>query len=126
VINKSVYERILIKDQRITLCGSTKFPEAFAFWNAHLTLAGNIVYSVAIMAHAQSPHERPNSAEKDTLDRVHLRKILNSDAIFVLDVQGYIGESTTREIAFAEKNGKQVYLLSRLFPEWANLDQAAA
>lgn len=34
-----------------------------------------------------------------------------ADEIFVINVGGYIGESTKREIAHAEKTGKKIYYL---------------
>ena len=48
---------------------------------------------------------------KEMLDDMHLRKIDLADEIFVVNVGGYIGESTRREIAYAEKNGKKVNYL---------------
>jgi len=34
-----------------------------------------------------------------------------SDAIFVIDVDGYIGESTKSEIEFAKRHKKRIYYL---------------
>ena len=48
---------------------------------------------------------------KEMLDDMHLRKIDMADEIFVINVGGYIGESTKREIAYAEKTGKKVNYL---------------
>lgn len=45
------------------------------------------------------------------LDDMHLRKIDLADEIFVINVGGYIGESTRREIAYAEQTGKKVNYL---------------
>lgn len=119
MINRDLYRSIPIHSTRLTLCGSTRFRDAFDFWNTHLTLAGNAVYSVAVDAHGEARDALPTESEKTLLDEVHLMKILNSDAIFVLDVDGYIGSSTAREIAFARSKGKQIFLLSELFPEMA-------
>lgn len=84
---------------KYTLCGSTRFKKEFESVNKHLTLDGHIVYSVAVFGHADDiPFTR---LEKARLDAVHMMKILNSDAIFVIDVDKYIGESTEREIEFA-------------------------
>lgn len=119
MIDRELYRMIPLHDRRITLCGSTRFRSAFDFWNTHLTLAGNVVYSVAVDAHGNARESLPSESEKQLLDSVHLKKILNSDCIFVLDVNGYIGASTRREIEFAEANDRQVYYLSSLFPELA-------
>ncbi|MBQ2440775.1 MAG: hypothetical protein II502_01115, partial [Paludibacteraceae bacterium] len=48
---------------------------------------------------------------KEMLDDMHLRKIDLADEIFVINVDGYIGESTKREIAYAEKTNKIVHYL---------------
>ena len=53
-----------------------------------------------------------SKANKITLDLVHLAKILNSDAIVVLDVNGYIGKSAAKQIEWAEIMGKEIYYLS--------------
>lgn len=102
--------------KRITLCGSTRFKRAFIEWNVRLTLEGNVVYSVCRHGHADMIVHSPE--EKVLLDRVHTAKIDNSDEIFVLDVQGYIGESTRSEIDHAHKTGKKVRLLSEEHPHW--------
>ena len=44
-------------------------------------------------------------------NNMHLRKIDLADEIFVINVGGYIGESTRREITYAEKTGKKVNYL---------------
>src|SRR5438132_8453622 len=116
MIDRELYRTIPIHDRRITLCGSTRFRDAFDFWNTHLTLAGNVVYSVALDAHGDVRDALPSESEKQLLDSVHLKKIMNSDCIFVLDVGGYIGSSTEREIEFAKANDRHVYYLSDLFP----------
>lgn len=38
--------------QIITLCGSTKFKEAYQFMNSYLTMRGFLVFSVAMWSHA--------------------------------------------------------------------------
>jgi len=104
----------------ITLCGSTRFKRAWLEWNARLTLEGNVVFSVALWSHAQPV---PVTLEqKELLDRVHLTKIDRSQEVFVLDVGGYIGDSTRREIMHAEATGKRVRYLSREYPGWAEDD----
>ena len=50
---------------------------------------------------------------KEMLDDMHLRKIDLADEIYVINVDGYIGESTRREIAYAEKSGKKINYLEK-------------
>ncbi|SFQ35429.1 hypothetical protein SAMN04487928_13727 [Butyrivibrio proteoclasticus] len=48
---------------------------------------------------------------KEMLDDIHKRKIDMSDEIFVINVGGYIGDSTRSEIAYAIEHGKKVKYL---------------
>ena len=48
---------------------------------------------------------------KEMLDDMHKRKIDMSDEIFVINVNGYIGDSTKSEIEYAIKTGKKVNYL---------------
>ena len=90
----------------ITLCGSTRFKEH----QKRLTLDGCIVISVGLFGHS-GDEEVWEPGTKEMLDDMHKRKIDMADEIFVINVGGYIGESTRSEIAYAEKTGKKVNYL---------------
>ena len=94
----------------ITLCGSTRFKDAFLEAQKRLTLEGSIVISVGLFGHS-GDDDVWKPGVKEMLDDMHLRKIDLADEIFVINVGGYIGESTKREIAYAEKIGKTVNYL---------------
>lgn len=96
---------------KITLCGSTKFKYEYEKWNKELSLRGHIVYSVGCYGHSG---DILSEKEKTILDRVHMEKIANSDEIFVLDVGGYIGKSTKREIEYAKTLNKKIVYLSEI------------
>ena len=53
------------------------------------------------------PHLKPQ------LDELHLRKIDMADEVLILNVNGYIGESTSRELAYAQKQGKMIRFLNK-------------
>ena len=89
----------------ITLCGSTRFKDEFLEAQKRLTLEGNIVISVGLFGHSGDDVVWTEGV-KDMLDRQHLAKIDLADEIFVINVDGYIGDSTRREIAYAEFKGK--------------------
>ena len=91
----------------VTLCGSTRFKEQFTEAQKRLTLEGCIVISVGLFGHS-GDEEVWKPGVKEMLDDIHLRKIDLSDEIHVINVGGYIGESTRREIAYAEQTGKKV------------------
>lgn len=84
----------------VTLCGSTKFKEQFIEAQKRLTLEGNIVISVGLFGHS-GDMEVWTEGTKAMLDDMHMRKIDMADEIFVINVGGYIGESTRREINYA-------------------------
>lgn len=97
---------------KICLIGSTRFMWKYRLVNQELTLAGHIVYTVAAIsssvADEHTDDQEITPAQKETLDLVHLRKILESDAIYlVTDESGYFGESTSREIKWAGILGKK-------------------
>ena len=94
----------------ITLCGSTRFKEAFLREQKRLTLAGNIVLSVGLFGHS-GDDEVWTADTKAMLDDMHKRKIDMADEIFVINVGGYIGESTRSEIEYAKSTGKAVHYL---------------
>lgn len=94
----------------ITLCGSTRFKEEFLEAQKRLTLEGNIVISVGLFGHSGDDVVWTEGV-KEMLDRQHLAKIDLADEIFVINVGGYIGDSTRREIAYAEFKGKSIAYL---------------
>ena len=97
----------------VTLCGSTRFKDAFMEAQKRLTLEGNIVISVGLFGHS-GDNEVWTEGTKEMLDNMHKRKIDMSDGIYVINVGGYIGESTRSEIDYAIRNGKTVEYLEPL------------
>ena len=101
----------------ITLCGSTRFKDVFMMAQKRLTLEGNIVISVGLFGHSGDEEVWENMDEgaltktKEMLDDMHKRKIDMADEIFVINKNGYIGESTRSEIDYAIAHGKEVRYL---------------
>ena len=94
----------------ITLCGSTRFKDQFLEAQKRLTLAGNIVISVGLFGHS-GDEEVWTEGTKEMLDDMHKRKIDMADGIYVINVGGYIGQSTRSEIDYARSQGKTVEFL---------------
>jgi hypothetical protein len=97
----------------VCLCGSTRFYEAFQEANYKETMEGSIVLSVGFFGHSQGKpiHSQTfgcTPEQKIELDRLHKDKIMLSDEILVLDVGGYIGDSTRSEIEYARKLGRTI------------------
>lgn len=101
----------------ITLCGSTRFKNEFMEVQKRLTLGGYIVISVGLFEHSGDSEVWENMAEgtvtktKKMLDDMHKRKIDMADEILVINVGGYIGDSTRSEIEYAKAHGKRVNYL---------------
>ncbi len=100
----------------ITLCGSTRFKEQFLEAQKRLTLEGNIVISVGLFGHS-GDEEVWAEGIKEMLDDMHKRKIEMADAIYVINVGGYIGSSTRSEIEYAKALGKDVRYLEADRPD---------
>lgn len=97
---------------KICLIGSTRFMTGYHDLNRLLTLAGYVVYTVAMVNSAERGTAGPNipAEDKETLDLVHLLKIQESDAVcLVTNKEGYVGNSTRREIKWAAMSNKQFY-----------------
>ncbi len=94
----------------ITLCGSTRFKDEFFAEQKRLTLEGNIVISVGLFGHS-GDNEVWEEGTKEMLDDMHKRKIDLADEIFVINPNGYIGESTKSEIKYAKMKHKKIKYL---------------
>ena len=99
----------------VCLCGSTKFKDAFDEANYLETMDGKIVLSVGFMMHASgNKHGESIGAtpeQKIKLDELHKRKIDLADEVLILNVGGYIGESTRSELEYAIAQEKVVRYL---------------
>jgi hypothetical protein len=109
-----VYDKsdtIEIKNTIVCLCGSTRFSEAFikAFLNE--TLEGRIVLTVGNDWTDKRQWQDIDASKKIMLDELHLRKIDLADEVLILNVGGYIGESTARELSYAKQHNKIIRYL---------------
>jgi hypothetical protein len=97
----------------VCLCGSTRFVEEFNRQRKVLTEAGHIVLAIEVVT-TQARAEDPQHVDPDLkarLDELHKRKIDLADDVLVLNVGGYIGDSTRSEIDYALKVGRPVAYL---------------
>lgn len=92
----------------ITICGSFKYSQEMMKIGEELQLQGNCVIL-------------PNFPTKDNytaqeiklFGEMHKEKIKISDAIFVVDVEGYIGNATKSEIELAKSLNKEIIYYSK-------------
>ena len=103
----------------VCLCGSTRFWQEFQQQNIDETLAGKIVLSIApfnqhddiSFCHLSEIEQQELTAKLDTL---HQHKIDLADEVFILNVGGYMGESTQRELKYARRQNKTIRFLEPL------------
>jgi hypothetical protein len=91
----------------ITLCGSMRFREEFERLDAELALAGHVVLTPT----ALEPSTEITAEQRARLGRIHLQRIAMADEVLVVNVGGYLGESTRREIEHARSRGIAVRFL---------------
>lgn len=91
----------------VCLCGSTRFCKAFDEANYRETLAGHIVLSIGCVT-ASDRNLGITPEQKVAFDELHKWKINMADEVLVLNVGGYIGESTRSEIDYARAHSKPI------------------
>ena len=99
----------------ITVCGSVKFKDQINDAIKNLTLDDHIV--IPLVMFEPEEYEKITQEQRIRLDNLHRMKINMSDAIFVVNVDGYIGESTFGYIDWAVRNKKELYFLVNPNPE---------
>jgi hypothetical protein len=95
-----------MKPTIVCLCGSSRFRDAYEQANRRETLQGKIVLSIGMFGHQEGLDM--DGPIKAMLDELHLRKIDLANEILVLNIDGYIGQSTKREIEYAASLGKPI------------------
>lgn len=89
----------------VTICGSMRFEKemmaiSFLLETKHSFCALQCVYN--------TEQQGISEGELEMLVQAHFKKIELSDAIYVLDIDGYIGEQVTKEIEYAKALGKEI------------------
>jgi hypothetical protein len=95
----------------VCLCGSTRFMKEFHEANLRETLAGHIVLTIGCDFKSDADlllAGELTQEDKARLDELHLRKIDLADEVLILNVNGYLGESTRREWQYAQAHGKRI------------------
>lgn len=94
----------------VTICGSMRFRkemQSIAFWleTKHNMNVLQCVFNVDDLD--------ITSTERVSLENAHYKRIELSDAIYVVDIQGYIGNQVSKEIEFAKNKGKEIIFHSK-------------
>ena len=97
---------------KITIVGSLKFKDLIIKTYNSLSLNGHIVYLPVLYDKSESYNFSDNTLKK--LKELHKKKIEESDAIFVINKCGYVGESTKEEIDYAKQLGKEINYMYKM------------
>jgi len=96
----------------VTLCGSTRFKEEFFKVTSRLQFEERKIVLLPLeFSHYED--KKLDNKDMELLDDIHKSKIDMSDSVFIIDVKGYVGESTKKEIEYAKGKGKEVRYYSR-------------
>lgn len=90
----------------ITICGSLRFKKEMMEISEKMELMGNCVLTPIY----PTKEDKDDYTEEEVviLDKMHKEKIKLSDAILVVNVDNYIGNSTKSEIEFAKSLNKEI------------------
>lgn len=91
----------------ITVCGSLKFYKEMITMTEKMELEGNCML-VPIYNPERPSKDDFTEEEALMLDKMHKERIKLCDAILVINVDNYIGNSTKKEIQYAESLGKEI------------------
>lgn len=94
----------------ITICGSMKFAEKMKqiAWRLEVEKGFNVLQCI----YNEQNDPITKEAQKH-LATAHYRKIDICDAIYIVDIDGYIGSSVADEILYAKEKGKELIFHSR-------------
>jgi hypothetical protein len=98
----------------VCLCGSSRFVGEFAVQAWELEKKGMIALSIHLLPGwygGQADHQAEVEGVAEAMDELHKRKIDLADEVVILNIGGYIGESTRSEINYATKTGKPIHYL---------------
>ena len=88
-----------------TLCGSMRFEKEMQKVDYYLETQK--VYNILQCVYTVVGN-KPTAQELQALELAHYKKIDISDGVYILNIDGYIGESVHKEIDYAQRHGKEV------------------
>ncbi len=99
----------------VCICGSSRFVAEMAIQAWELEKQGKIALGINLLPASYRPpeglhdhHQAEAEGVKEILDTLHLRKIDQADRVLVMNIDGYIGDSTRDEIEYAARTGKPI------------------
>ena len=91
----------------VTICGSMKFENEMK----QIAFQLETKYKICVLQCVYNEDDKElSTAEIEFLNKSHFKKIEISDAVYIVNINEYIGEQVKKEIAYAKKFGKEVIL----------------
>lgn len=98
----------------VTICGSMRFQKEMMKVAYDLELNNHYCVIQCVYGEINSMNTK---YDKNIITKLHFKKIEISDAIYVVNVNNYIGESTKKEIEYAKKLNKEILYLEPITQE---------
>lgn len=88
----------------VTLCGSMRFARQMQ----EIALELEVKQDYCVLTPVGEKMVQPSEKEIEKLAQAHFKKIDMSDAVYVVNIGGYIGESVSREVCYAKEHNKEI------------------
>ena len=88
----------------VTLCGSMRFSKQMQ----EIALELEVKQGYCVLTPVGEKTVQPSKKEIEKLTKAHFKKIDMSDAVYVVNIGGYIGESVSREVCYAKEHNKEI------------------
>ena len=88
----------------VTLCGSMRFSKQMHEIATEL----EIKQGYCALTPVGDADIALGEVDKESLAKAHFKKIDLSDAVYIVNIDGYIGESVSKELIYAQKNDKEI------------------
>ncbi|MBO5606458.1 MAG: hypothetical protein J5930_01030 [Treponema sp.] len=91
----------------VTICGSMKFENEMK----RIAFQLETRYKMCVLQCVYNEDDKDLSDDEiEFLNSSHFKKIEISDAVYIVNINEYIGEQVKKEMAYAKKSGKEVIL----------------
>lgn len=106
------YGKTIDKEEKmkiITICGSMRFAKEMKqiAWKLEMEQGVSVLQCVY-----NEGNEPINEEALKRLASAHYKKIDLSDAVYIVDIDGYIGAAVAQEITYAKEKGKELIFYS--------------
>jgi hypothetical protein len=107
-----------VRPKIICLCGSSRFVAEMAVLAWTLERDEDVIvlslHFLPAWYTQQEDHQAEFEEVEDKMNALHLKKIDLADEVMIINIGGYIGRDTKREIRYAQKHGKPVIFLEKV------------